>query len=200
MPVRSSNKGTTDEYLPTLDFQLKLELPNDGPALVRYKFYKKPMCSKIAILQNSAMPDNTKNNTITQETIRRTSNTDWNQPDSVRISTLLEYIEELSSSGYSHEEIERAMTPGIVGIERRRERELADGAPAHRLGATITKQTAAKKLTLSSSWYKKSPLHEIKTSPAQTTYKKHQNCQQKITPSAPPVYPQNPWGGTSKET
>ena len=53
-----------NKYMPTLDFQLRLEDKPDGSRMLRYKFFKKPMASKIGILQTSAMPENTKRNTI----------------------------------------------------------------------------------------------------------------------------------------
>ena len=61
-----------NKFLPTLDFQLQFST-KENPKL-RYKFFSKPMSSKLAILQNSALPETTKANTITQESIRRMSN------------------------------------------------------------------------------------------------------------------------------
>ena len=41
----------------------------------QYLFCKKPMATTLAILQTSALAENIKQNSITQETIRRLSNT-----------------------------------------------------------------------------------------------------------------------------
>ena len=62
-----------DKFLPTLDFKIKL-ITKGTPKLL-YRFYKKPVSSKLAILQTSAHPEGIRINTITQEVLRTLSNT-----------------------------------------------------------------------------------------------------------------------------
>ena len=63
-----------DNFLPTLDFKLKLEDVGDTK-VSRYQFYKKPISSSLGILKTSALSETIKSATATQEIIRRLSNT-----------------------------------------------------------------------------------------------------------------------------
>ena len=81
------------------------------------------MSSKLAILQTSALPENVKGNTITQECIRWMSNTCAGETQVSRNKILEEYFSQLRMSGYSMEEIEKYATPGLVGYVRRVKRE-----------------------------------------------------------------------------
>ena len=123
------------KYLPTLGFQLQYTVK--GTPRLRYKFYSKPMSSKLGIIQTSALSETTKANTITQETLRRMSNTSVDTTQQERNSILEEYITQLQSSGYSMDEIAKCMTPGIVGYSRRVTREALGGMPVHRDGEPL---------------------------------------------------------------
>ena len=99
-----SQEDYNDEFIPTLDFQLKLhnvhDMTNAHAGLLTYKFYKKPIASKFAILFNSALSINTKSNTICQEFLRRLSNTSQIESQSVKDQILEDYVMELKLSGY----------------------------------------------------------------------------------------------------
>ena len=124
-----------DKFLPTLDMSLQLSMK--GTPRMRYKFYKKPMASKLGILQTSALSEQVKSNTITQEVIRRLSHTSRVETLETRISILDDYTNDMIASGYCMDELKNFITPGIVGFERRVSRELQGGAPLHRLGKDI---------------------------------------------------------------
>ena len=139
-----------DRRLPTLDFTLKY--CSKGNQKILYQFYKKPMASKLAILQPSALAENTKQNTITQEIIGRMSNTCQNTTQYVRNTIIEKYIVELSNSGYSKSEIRKFVIPGLIGYERRVIREGKGGIPIHRPGAVIKKLTAVRKMLNTTDW------------------------------------------------
>ena len=105
------------KFLPTLDFELQWNLK--GTPRKRYRFCKKPMNSKLGILQTSALAESIKGNTITQECIRRLSNTHVDETTKCKCDILENYFCELRMSGYSTKEIERYATPRIVGFCRR---------------------------------------------------------------------------------
>ena len=91
------------------------------------------------ILQHSALPENIKSSTITQETIRRLSNT-CKQTTQARVNQILEeFINSLVKSGYTIFEIRKYLTAGIVWYERRVERENSGGILVHRTGASRRK-------------------------------------------------------------
>ena len=82
-----------NKRLPTLDFSLKYI--TKGVHKVQYLFFKKPMASKLAIIQTSALAENIKSNTITQETIRRLSNTGRDITQVLRNNILEVYVSDL---------------------------------------------------------------------------------------------------------
>ena len=127
-------------FLPTLDFQMRMYQDTDaGCQQIQYLFFKKPMSCKYSILQTSLLSDIIKSNTITQEVIRRLSNTSVNLDKSTKVKIIQNYIDELIHSGYCLEEIERAVTPGLVGFQRRVTRQSEGGDPIHRKGSVIKK-------------------------------------------------------------
>ena len=125
-----------------------------GYPKILYEFYKKPMSFDTIILQNSALSENTKSNTVTQETIRRLSNTCKITTKRRVIEILERFISSLRKSGYSMIEIRKYVTAGIVGYERRVAREQSGGTPVHRPGGAIRSATNIRKLTIRSDWYK----------------------------------------------
>ena len=106
-----------DDYLPTLDFKMKLD--KGGIPTVRYRFYKKPISTQLGILKSSALPENIKSATATQEIIRRLSNTDRREEQSTKNNILEDYFLCLKMSGYSVTEIRKFAVDGIKGYTRR---------------------------------------------------------------------------------
>ena len=66
-----------DNFLPTLDAKIQLT-ESETPQMI-YEFYRKPVSSKLTILKNSALSEKIKSSTISQEIIRRLSNTNMMQ-------------------------------------------------------------------------------------------------------------------------
>ena len=92
-----------DGYLPTLDCKLRVNKPDNSHPNIEYLFYKKPVSSKLGIVQTSALPENTKRSTIAQDVIRRLSNTSRNVSREVKNMIINEYTSQLERSGYSRE-------------------------------------------------------------------------------------------------
>ena len=112
-----SNKG---EAIPGLDTQVWVGKPtcegrwyNDDRSpgrtveehqrktTVLYRFYKKPMASKLGILGRSAVPEGTKVSTAVSEVRRRWKNTSWMTSKKTVEDITLEYMDELAGNGYS---------------------------------------------------------------------------------------------------
>ena len=101
MDFKTENQDEYDDgFMHTLDFKLRLETTNKIPRL-RYQFFKKSVSSPIGILKTSALPEQIKPSTATQEIIRRLSNTDRSEALEVKNSILETYFESLRKSGYS---------------------------------------------------------------------------------------------------
>ena len=82
-----------DNFLPTLDFKIQWD-PRQTP-IIRYKFFKKEVSTKLAILKTSALSDQIKSSTMVQETMRRMKHTDVMTSQDERNCILEEYIETL---------------------------------------------------------------------------------------------------------
>ena len=66
---------------------------------ITYRFFKKPMSSKFTILHSSALSISIKSNSITQEFLRRLTNTSPAEEQSIVNGILEEYVSELRYSG-----------------------------------------------------------------------------------------------------
>ena len=95
-----------------------------------------------------------KTNGITQEFIRRLSNTSIDQPQTIIDGILEEYVDTLFMSGYNKVQISKCLIAAINGYERRIEKELEGGEGLHRDGAAIKRGTRFKKPTAKSNWYR----------------------------------------------
>ena len=158
------------------------------------------MASTLGIVKSSALAENVKSNTITQETIRRLSNTGRDVTQTVRNNVLDTYVRVLLKSGYSMNDIRNSMIPGIVGYERRVVREENGGVPVHRTGDTIRKSTGAKKINLSSNWFKAKPkgeVYKVKRWGNRKVPSADKGCTE-IIPSAPLFVQRSPGGTLSK--
>ena len=102
-------------------------------------------------------------------------------------------------SGYCIRELERAITPGIVGFQRRVSRQNQGGDPIHRKGSVIKKSTFAKQLTISSDWFKKKPTN--KSNFRVKSWGKHPipEVRDNRSPSAPFFVPRTPGGGLASQ-
>ena len=87
-----------DGHLPTLDFQCWKE--NER---ILYSFYQKEVSKKTLNDRKSALGDNTKVTSLTQNLVRRRKNTSEDVDDSVRIEIVNAFSSQLKASGYSDE-------------------------------------------------------------------------------------------------
>ena len=98
-----------DNMVPILD--VKVGLNKDGKIV--YKFYRKPIASKLLTHRNSAMSMNKKMEIVTQECFKRLHNTSDLMDSETKISLLTEFMRDLKSSGYNESERETVLEGGI---------------------------------------------------------------------------------------
>ena len=98
-----------DNMVPILD--VKVGLNKDGKIV--YKFYRKPIASKLLTHGNSAMSMNKKMEIVTQECFKRLHNTSDLMDSETKICLLTEFMRDLKSSGYNESERETVLEGGI---------------------------------------------------------------------------------------
>ena len=113
-----SGEDFYDGWLPTLDINLKVG-PNN---LVAFKFYEKETCTRKTALRSSAMEENAKIQTLSNDLVRRLCTTVESMGAEELRSIVDGYGQKLINSGYTLEQTRRILVNGIKGYEGRKER------------------------------------------------------------------------------
>ena len=134
-----------DGWLPTLDTALRVTPENK----IEYKFYEKPEGAKTTIQVRTAMGENARNQTLSQEMVRRLMNTSEGLPENYYWEITDNYVTKLHNSGYSLEQIRKIILAGIKGFESKKERCKKEGRPLRRtaeesLGARMKNKLVGK--------------------------------------------------------
>ena len=93
---------------------------NNAPKIY-YTFYEKPMASPFSVMERSALPENTKISTLTQDLVRRMLNTSELISQGERNLVIENYIIKLTRSGYSKVQFKRIVISGLKGYENKKE-------------------------------------------------------------------------------
>ena len=110
-----------DNKLPTLYFLLWL----DRNGLINYSYFQKLMKTPLVIMEKSAMGQNQRYSILSNEMIRRLSNTNHEQPDVEDVSRVIEtFTQELKNSGYSRKQAREAVVSGFLGWRRKIQRRI----------------------------------------------------------------------------
>ena len=133
-----------DGTLPTLDTQLWV----DEEGFVRYRYFEKPMCTKKVISRRSAMGENGKVASLSQDLIRRLKNTSQELSQQVKNEIVDQYCTKMASSGYSRNQMHRIVTAGLRGFEKLSRKQM------HRPAATTKVERNRKKLTGKTQWFR----------------------------------------------
>ena len=137
-------------WLPTLDTNLKVDNTNQ----VQIKFYEKDTCSKKTVQMDSAMEENAKIQTVSNDLVRRLCNTGESLGAREKCRVVDSYAQKLSNSGYSLEQVRRILVNGIKGFEGRKLRCQREGRPLYRKAVQSQGARMRKKLLAKTSWYK----------------------------------------------
>ena len=140
-----------DLTLPTLDTQVWMDSKEEK---ILYRYYEKPMSSKLVTAKQSAMGQNGKMASLSQELIRRMKNTNLDLDQSQCDKVIDDYSVKLVSSGYERQQVHRVITSGLRGFEKM-VRKQKDGQGDIHKPASSTKTTRnRKKLLGRCSWFK----------------------------------------------
>ena len=83
-----------------------------------YEFFQKPMSNNVVIQKKSALSENVKLSSRTEEVVRRLKHTRCDFPDSFRIDTLEDLSQRMCNSGHKPLFIRRILATGIAKYER----------------------------------------------------------------------------------
>ena len=104
----------TSGWLPTLDTDIRISPQN----IVDYKFYEKPMSSNMTVQKGSAMEENAKIKTLSNDLTRRLLNTSVRLGMEEKIKVIDAYSQKLLNAGFGLDQVRRIVTNGIKGFER----------------------------------------------------------------------------------
>ena len=135
--------------LPTLDF----ELWTVGERIL-YSFYQKPMANKLLIHRKSALGENVKVASLTQNLVRRMKNTSEDVPDVERVKIVDEFYMQLRGSGYSHEQSRKVIKAGLMGYENLLSKYKKGEVKLHRSAQEGEETRRKKKLLGKANWFK----------------------------------------------
>ena len=161
--------------LPTLDMEMWIE---NGRIL--YSYYEKPVAAKTVINQKSALSENTKMASLSQDLIRRMKNTTERLDLKHRIAIIDKYAAKILSSGYSRVQTRRIVVAGLTGYERALARHRSGIFPLRRSAKAGAKSRNRKKLLAKTSWFKDRK-NESSPEKKMTTMEKPRKEQEKKT-------------------
>ena len=139
-------------WLPTLDTELKVDHKN----IVMYRFFEKPTNPNTVLHFRTAMAEDSKIRSLTNEVIRRLLTTGEMISDSTRCQILDRFAQKMMNSGYGLKQIRRVILGGIKGYEKMVKKSKEGGRSLHRSSGESSTARARKKLTEKSEWFRKS--------------------------------------------
>ena len=149
-----------DAKLPVLDFKCWVENKSDGGREIKprtkkllYTYFEKEMSTKYSILKTSAMPENTKINSLSNDMIRRMKNTSELLDQKVRNSVVDKYAERLLHSGYKRDQVRNVVEAGLKGYEKIVQLAKLGKTKIHRDAGSSLNVRYKKKLTGKSTWF-----------------------------------------------
>ena len=139
----------SDGRLPTLDTNLWI-----SNCCVMYKYFEKPMSTKKVIMRSSALSENTKISSLSQDMVRRMKTTSEKLDMKEKVGVIDNYAKKLVNSGYTGAQATKIITAGLKGYESALKREREGKAKIHTSAASGAKKRYRKKLLNKTNWYK----------------------------------------------
>ena len=112
---------------PTLDMEIWVEKEH-----LLYSFYGKPMRNKHVLNRKSALSENVKMSSLSQNMVRRMKNISETLPVKERVKVIDEYCIKLATSGYAKRETRRICEAGLKGYRSALTRYLSGKVKMHR--------------------------------------------------------------------
>ena len=102
--------------MPTLDLKIWIQ---PGEKIVLYEHFVKPMKSNLVVQRRSALSENTKVASLTQEVVRVMLNCSEDLEDSKRVEHINNLSVKMKTSGYNTQFIRKVMLAGIKSYEKK---------------------------------------------------------------------------------
>ena len=105
-------------WLPTLDIQIRVEENN----VISFRFYEKPTMTNVMVQRRSALEENSRNQILANELVRRLGNTDTRQSSALMGEVVDQFSKKILTSGYNLKQVRKISINGIRGWERKLEK------------------------------------------------------------------------------
>ena len=142
-----------DEWLPTLDTMMRVEENNT----ISFKYYEKPTTTNTMVQKRSALNENSKNQILANDLIRRMGNTDERQGKYIMGMVVDQFAKKVLTSGYTIQQTKRIVINGIRGWEKRKSLAMKERNKLFRSGKESRPQRIKKKTVGRTTWFKKKP-------------------------------------------
>ena len=172
----------TDQKLPVLDFKCWVnhqepakpcagKNKNEPASILLYTHYEKPMSSKYTIMKTSAMGENSKIQSLANDTIRRMKNVTERLDQQERNNVVDDYARKLLQSGYGKDTVKKVIKSGLQGYEKIRKKSKEGTGRIHRNAKYSLPSRYKKKLIGKSTWFlaKKKELDGLTDTPSKLT-------------------------------
>ena len=140
----------SDGWLPTLDFQLRVNEQN----LIEYSFYEKPTAPNRCLQSETALNQNSLIRCLGNEVGRRLDSFSESVPLRERVAALDRFSQKLLNSGHSLPTVRGILVSGIKGHKRKVERCEAARTPLHRSSNQSAASRRTKKLLAITNWFR----------------------------------------------
>ena len=117
-----------NKRLATLDFEAEvIDCQTHGCKQIIYSYYEKSMKTSLVIAESSAMGEHQKFSILTNEVIRRLSNTSKEIKSEERVAIINTLTRQLKNSGYGRKKAREIIVCGLLGLERKKARRKRTG-------------------------------------------------------------------------
>ena len=137
-------------WLPTLDTNLIVNSANQ----VQFKYFEKPTTTNRTLQKNSAMGENAKIQSLSQDMVRRLMNTSEMLGAEVINGIIDTYAQKLTNSGFGMGQVRKIILNGIKGFENKKRRRTENSGRLRRQARDSQNSRIRKKLLAKSSWFK----------------------------------------------
>ena len=138
-----------DNFVPILDLKVGVQ-----DKKVVYKHFRKPCCSFLTIVANSAMPNRGKRACLVQEVVRVCRNTSRLLPAVTRNDSLSEFSFRMKESGYGEAFRLEVISCGLESYDKQVQREVDGTCPLYRPKGYKEEERRRKKELAKYSWYR----------------------------------------------
>ena len=117
-------------------------------------FYEKEKSAKTVIHKDSALSENSKMASLSQNVVRHMRNTSERLDISERVKVVNKFRQRMANSGYSEQQSKRVIISGLKGYEAARWRVVKSGVRMHHSAKSGAEGRNLNKLLAKTSWYK----------------------------------------------